>query len=123
MKLFLKIDNTDKRNAIENLCKEIGAESELLLHKDLPRIMLDIVSGGTGANMNAVSIPQLYTMPELIIFSGFDENNLNEFLKAYKAKGIEKVQLKAVITTFNLSWTLYDLIEHLKEEAMGVRPL
>ena len=73
--------------------------------------------------MNAVSIPQLYTMPELIIFSGFDENSLNEFLKAYKAKGIEKVQLKAVITPYNLNWTLYDLIEHLKEEAMGVRPL
>ena len=117
MKLFLKIDNTDKRNAIENLCKDIGAESELLLYKDLPRTMLDIVSGGTGANMNTVSIPQLYSMPELIIFSGFDENSLNGFLKAYKAKGIEKVQLKAVITPYNLNWTLYDLIEHLKEEA------
>ena len=117
MKLYLKIDNPDKLTAIETLCKDIGAESETVSYKDLNRNLLDIVSGGAGNTTGNSSVPIVYTMPEIIIFSGFGEDNLDRFLKEYKTRGIEKVKLKAVVTPYNLNWSLYDLIEQLKSEA------
>ena len=117
MKLYLKIDNPEKLTAIETLCKDIGAEYETISYKDLNRNLLEIVSGGIGNNKGTSSVPMVYTMPELIIFSGFAEENLDRFLKEYKTRGIEKVLLKAVVTPYNLNWSLYDLIEQLKSEA------
>lgn len=62
----------------------------------------------------------MYNMPDVMIFRGFDETELKSFLSEYKNAGIEKVALKAMVTPYNVVWTLYYLIEHLKEEA-GIR--
>ena len=68
-----------------------------------------------------VKIPIMYELPELIIFSGFEETEVRTFLNEYKQWGIEKVSLKCMVTPFNLTWSLYDLVEHLKEENRSER--
>ena len=63
-----------------------------------------------------IKLPPLYQMPELLVFVGMPEARLDQFLDAYKAAGIEPVALKAVATLHNSNWTVYELIETLKEE-------
>ena len=117
MKLFMKIYNEDKYSAIENLCRDMDAEYETISYKDLNRSILEIISGAKESDGVSSSIPPLYKMPEIILFSGFDDDALDRFLKEFRKKGIEKVQLKAIVTPYNLNWDLYGLIEHLKNEA------
>ena len=66
---------------------------------------------------SAAKAPALYNMPELMIFNGFDSQTLDGFLNMYKMTGLPKIPLKAVVTPYNIKWTLYELIEHLKEES------
>ncbi|MBR4341094.1 MAG: DUF3783 domain-containing protein [Lachnospiraceae bacterium] len=68
-----------------------------------------------------VNIPIMYDLPELLVFSGFEEADVRSFLTEYKQKGIEKIPLKCMITPYNLSWSLFDLVEHLKEENRNER--
>ena len=37
-------------------------------------------------------------------------------MAAYKAAGLEKIELKAVLTSQNIRWTLYQLIQEIRKE-------
>lgn len=122
--LYIHIDNKEKRSAIEKLCESINITVKDLSYSDLNRTVLDIVASvpivfnNKNINGGTVSkVPPLFLMPEVILFNGFNDESLQGFLAAYRKAGIEKVALKAVVTPYNITWTLYDLIEHLKEES------
>ncbi|MBO4921628.1 MAG: DUF3783 domain-containing protein [Lachnospiraceae bacterium] len=123
--LYIHIDNIEKRSAIEKLCESLNITVKDLSYSDLNRTVLDIVASvpimfnnKTNINGGTVSkVPPLFLMPEVILFNGFNDESLQGFLAAYRKVGIEKVTLKAVVTPYNITWTLYDLIEHLKEES------
>ena len=87
--------------------------------RDAGKTVMSLVLGIEAPASKSVSekIPTMYSMPEVLIFSEFDDDSLQEFLREYKAGGLEKIPLKAVVTPYNISWTLYQLIEHLKEES------
>ena len=51
-----------------------------------------------------------------MLFQGLADKEVHRFLEMYRAEGIPTVDLKAVVTPWNLTWTLYELAEHLKEE-------
>lgn len=119
--VFAHINNTNKLDSIKGLCAKLNIRIEPVGNKDLGRPILNIVSGDDKLNVSpgistTTNIPPMYNMPEVMIFQGFDETDLKSFLSEYKNAGIEKVALKAMVTPFNIVWTLYDLIEHLKEE-------
>ena len=119
--VFAHINNTNKLDSIKELCAKLKIRIEPVGNKDLGRPILNIVSGDDKLNVSSgistgSNIPPMYNMPEVLIFQGFDESELKSFLSEYKSAGIEKVALKAMVTPFNIVWTLYDLIEHLKEE-------
>ncbi|MBR3581296.1 MAG: DUF3783 domain-containing protein [Lachnospiraceae bacterium] len=132
--IYAHIIDTDKLNSIKDLCAKLDINIELVGYNELGRTVLDIISeddtklskGIKSANKvfisndNTVSlnIPLMYNMPEVMIFKGFDEQKLKYFLNEYRQAGIEKVELKAMITPYNVAWTLYFLIEHLKKEAL-----
>ena len=103
--------------AIEELCGSFKAGVEKISEKDLTRTVLDIITGGNRQSAGGLSIPPLYSLPEIIVFSDTNEEELKRFLDEYRLRGIEKIKLKAMVTPFNLSWSLYELVEHLKEEA------
>ena len=122
--LYIHIDNIEKRSAIEKLCESLNITVKDLSYSDLNRTVLDIVASvpivfnNKNINGGTVSkVPPLFLMPEVILFNGFNDESLQGFLAAYRKAGIEKVALKAVVTPYNITWTLYDLIEHLKEES------
>ena len=123
--IYLYISNKEKLNAIEKLCESLKIDVISIGYLDLNRTVLDIIAAQPVMSNNKTNInggtdskvPPLFLMPEIILFSGFNEGALKGFLAAYRQAGIEKVALKAVITPYNITWTLYDLIEHLKEES------
>ncbi len=117
--IFLNIPDRNKKSVITNICQRLGIELKTVNAGDVDKTVLFIVSGkDVPANVKSdVKAPALYTLPELILFNEFDDESLEEFLNAYKTSGLERVKLKAVVTPFNITWTLYQLVEHLKEEA------
>ena len=117
--IFIHITNTNKLNSIKDLCSKLGIQIETIGNKDLGSSILSIISGDEKLPAK-IDIPLMYNMPDVMIFRGFDEKELKSFLSEYKNAGIEKVALKAMVTPYNVVWTLYYLIEHLKEEA-GIR--
>jgi len=120
--LFLNIKNEEKKEKIQELCTSLNLETKKLSASDLNKTILRITKGSIPGMPDTlpVNIPVMYELPELVIFSGFEETDVKAFLSEYKNRGIEKVPLKCMVTPFNLSWTLYDLIEHLKEEHRGI---
>lgn len=114
--IFIHIIDQGKLNSIKELCTKLGIQIESIGNKDLGRSILSIISGDEKLPAK-IDIPPMYNMPEVMIFKGFDETELKSFLNEYKKAGIEKVALKAMVTPYNVVWTLYYLIEHLKEEA------
>lgn len=130
--IFIHIIDPVKYNSIIELCSKLDIKTESVTNRDLERTVLDIISQDnikvnkgikpangmflSKDNTASLSIPLMYNMPEVMIFKGFDETELKSFLTEYKSAGIEKVTLKAMVTPYNIVWTLYDLIVHLKEE-------
>lgn len=130
--LFINIPDTGKRAGVENVCRRIGADIRCLKAEDADNTLLSIVSGGK-YNLG-IQTPEkkeksilehgkvkYAELPELIIFQGFDDDSLQEYLKAYRETDLEKIPLKAVLTPYNMSWTLNELIEQLKEESRSGR--
>ena len=123
--LYIHTNNKEKLSAIEKLCESLKITVKEIRNSDLYRTVLDIVasvpimfSNKTNINGGTVSkVPPLFLIPEVILFNGFNDESLQGFLAAYRKAGIEKVALKAVVTPYNITWTLYDLIEHLQEES------
>lgn len=53
---------------------------------------------------------------EMILFKGFDQNMLGDFLARYREAGIEVVPLKAGLTPTNIQWSSTELIAELRQE-------
>ena len=51
-----------------------------------------------------------------LLFNGFDNQMLGDFLTEYRKAGIEKINLKATITPYNLSWNSLQLRDELNRE-------
>ena len=131
--IYINILDENKKNDINLLCQRLGVKMVNVGSESLNKTLLDIFAGnsiteetnkaktlnniGAFTEQSGKKAPALYNLPEFMIFNGFADEELDEFLHAYRAAGIPKIQLKAVVTPFNIGWTLYELIEHLKEEA------
>lgn len=128
--IFVNIPNEEKKNGISLVCQRLGIEMRVIGNEYLNVCLGDIIIALSGENRtgkaikinnnqveSAAKAPALYNMPELMIFNGFDSPALDGFLNMYKMTGLPKIPLKAVVTPYNIKWTLYELIEHLKEES------
>lgn len=58
---------------------------------------------------------------EMMVFFGFDEEELDEFLEKYRDAGIPNVALKALMTPYNMLWTPRKLFEELSEEHKSLK--
>ena len=124
--IYLNVLDENKKKDILLVCQRLGVKVENIGSDSLNKTLLNIFAGNKVNNLNNIEAfnsqgskkaPTLYNLPEFMIFNGFADEELDEFLHAYRVAGIPKIQLKAVVTPFNIGWTLYELIEHLKEEA------
>ena len=112
--VFLHIPDKNKFDRISKLCEKCGYSCCQIQNADVNRTILELISVQSAGKK--VSAPPLYFLPEMMIFQGFADKEVHRFLEAYRAEGIPTVDLKAVVTPWNLTWTLYELAEHLKEE-------
>ncbi len=53
---------------------------------------------------------------EMLVFSGINSDELDVFLKEYKNAWIAPIQLKAVLTAYNVRWTVCELYAELMKE-------
>ena len=112
--VLLHIPDKNKLDRISKLCEKSGYSCRRIQNADVNRTILELISGQSAGKK--VSAPPLYFLPEMMIFQGLADKEVHQFLEAYRAEGIPAVDLKAVVTPWNLTWTLYELAEHLKEE-------
>lgn len=64
--------------------------------------------------------PAGYELPELLVFSGMSDKKLDEFLAEYRREGIDTINLKAIVTAENISWSLYELTGELVKERTSI---
>ena len=115
--ILMRVNEGEKKAAVLYTADKIGEEILEIGPSDLDRV---IIGFSKNEDMRRkVNIPPLYQMPELLVFVGFDSDKLDAFLDTYKSTGARPVALKAISTVFNSVWTLFELIEHLKEEQAG----
>jgi hypothetical protein len=116
------VKDENKRIQLEVLCMGISVATKELKPSDLDKQVgrLAGIKGTLPQPPTTDKIPALYNMPEIILFSGIQNDKLDEFLLSYKNMAIPPTKLKAVITPNNISWTLYHLIGQLAQEASRV---
>ena len=128
--VFLYIPDGKKKLMIRSLCEKSGYFCHEIQGADVNKTILELITGrvvpdavraaaGGGQKKEdgkKTCAPPLYFLPEMVLFQGMTDQEVHQFLDEYRAAGIPRVDLKAVVTPYNLTWTLYELAEHLKEE-------
>jgi hypothetical protein len=104
-----------KGEAIIALCKVLEINCT---HVEPTQYSLSLgVLTGVQISKDSFQLQAAHSIPhEALLFKGFTPEMIQAFLQAYNAKGISRVQLKATLTTHNLSWNSYELIHELYRE-------
>jgi hypothetical protein len=119
--------DTEKKRQIEELCRRAEASTRLLKSENLNTpvgTLAGITHGGSTAK-NASGAPDGKApdgamVPEMMVFCGFTSEALDEFLKAYREANIQPIALKAIVTPYNHSWSLYQLSQELFREHLAM---
>jgi hypothetical protein len=120
--IMYHVNDENKKIQLEVLCMGLSIHTKELKPTDLNE-QIGKLAGikGTLPQPTSISpIPAIFSMPELILFSGIPSSKLDEFLQSYKSVGLTPTKLKAVVTPNNVRWTLYQLINELSQEALKV---
>lgn len=126
--IMYKINEPSKEKQVVNLCRKLGLKTRKLKDSDA-KITVGTLTGNGKINASPdnqmlnianQNVPNGYSLPELIVFSGLKDNKLDEFLAEYKKMGISPIGLKAVVTIHNVNWTMYELAEELVRERISI---
>jgi hypothetical protein len=115
-KIYIHIPDKEKRTTLEKICAEQDISIHELSLKDVNRTVAAVCGMPMKANGPHKTAPAMYMLPEILLFYGIDDHELDSFLDAYNATGTAKIQRKAVVTPTNLGWTLFELAEELGKE-------
>ncbi len=110
--IIIHIPEKEKKLKVEKICRSLKQPIIQVTTADAGRTLISILSG---KKENAPAWP-MYQLPELIIFAGLPDRLLDRFLAEFKAAGISNIPLKAVVTQYNIGWTLKDLAAELQKE-------
>lgn len=120
-KLFMFHLPEGKRAAVKAIGSELGAEIYDMkgIREGMTVDELICNSSGDSMDENNASASK-YTM-ELLIMSGLSGREMDILLDKYKRTGQQPVQLKAVVTSSNRSWTLDRLYLELAKEYLIIK--
>lgn len=124
-RIIYNIDTPGKEQLILGLCRQLGVQTRKIKSADADKKVGTLAglkipsSEGFGGN-GQKKAPKDYKLPELMIFSGFSDEELDTFLDAYKTTGIEPVALKAIVTIHNMSWSVYQIASELQRERIAL---
>lgn len=105
-----------KEKLIRQCCRSSGADYRSMVPSDHTK-SLGSLAGIAGISPKAtVASGGEKIQSEMLVFSGFDQESLEEFLELYRTMGIEKIDYKAMVTMHNIFWTPESLYQELKKE-------
>lgn len=116
MRVFVYNLMFNKIGAVAKVCQEIGAEIVNISNDDIHKSIEHLVDSNKPSKAGKDCEENI---SELLIFDGFTNDNLDDFLDAYKGTQAPPVVFKAMVTPVNLKWTPAYLYFHLKSE-MGI---
>ena len=110
-----------KEKLIQQCCRSVGADYRSMVPSDATK-SLGSLAGITGIPPKAaVAAEGEQIQSEMLVFSGFDQEALDEFLDLYRTMGIEKIDYKAMVTMHNIFWTPQSLYQELKKEHASMK--
>ncbi len=78
------------------------------------------ISGYENRGHSAASDEEKKELPviaeEMMVMYGFTSSRIDELLAGLRKAGVSKVELKAVVTETNISWSFFQLYEEIKKE-------
>ena len=72
--------------------------------------------GITGVEKKASGEEFPVVTEEMLVMHNFSGNRLDALLLNLRKAGVQKINLKAVVTESNITWTFYQLYEEIKKE-------
>ena len=102
----------DKRQIIEGVAKSENAEA-VFFGGEVSAQQVGWLCGFKGFEQSDKDGEPIEE--ECLIFSGIDGRSLNPILKKLRAKGAA-IDLKAIVTAHNQSWTAAELVKELRRE-------
>lgn len=121
--VIYNINDKNKEKLFSLLCSNLKINTKKISNSQMNSSLYEIIGFKARGNNNSISNRSnnmlnnpLLVIPDFLVFSGFSDEKLDEFLKAYKEKGIEKIPLKAIVTPHNVNWTINELIAELIKE-------
>ena len=108
-----------KAGQIKNLCDEYGLRMISVPVADYNQ-RLGALAGYAGVKREDLTANSDKLPGEMMVFSGVDSDELEDFLDEYKEKGIAPIVHKAVLTPYNLMWTPIKLYKALDSEAESI---
>ena len=122
-KIFVYMTDREKKEKILSLCGELNLGLDEISYAQINTPLVELVGlPRLPEEMRGkAAAPALYNMPELLVFCGMPEDEVDVFLKRYRETGIAPVSLKAATTPYNLLWTPYELVKELEKEREALR--
>jgi hypothetical protein len=109
----------EKRAALQAVCADLGIEMIDVARKDYAQ-KLGVLAGVKGFAREKTVYGGAELPAEMLVFSGMNSDQLDDFLAAYKATGQKPVELKAVVTPGNIFWDADTLFRELMREHIAV---
>ncbi|MGN0318387.1 MAG: DUF3783 domain-containing protein [Lachnospira sp.] len=104
-----------KERIFLEICQTLNISTRQLKPDDLDKAVGALAGIPNIKPIKSITASKNYVMPEILIFSGLKDKELDDFLEMYKSRGLSEISLKAVATPHNISWSLYQLICELEE--------
>lgn len=105
----------EKQLSVEILCMRFGIQLRAVSSEQYME-PIGALTGTEGIDILGVSYQGPSFADEMLLFSGLPDAALRGFLAAYREEGIEKINLKAAATPYNLTWNSLQLHDELKRE-------
>ena len=110
--------NRDKHNAVQEICNRLGITTVVVARKDYGQ-KLGALAGVNGFSKENKLYEGAELPAEMLIFSGMNSEQVDDFLAEYKKSGCEPIGLKAVITPSNVFWNVTELFQELMREHLS----
>lgn len=112
--LLYNLDN-EKGKRIKELCTLLRIRFKSVSCKDYLE-PIGAIAGIKGVEKKNIPFDGQAFTDEMIVFKNFSDKVLEDFLSRYRRAGIEKVNLKAGLTPYNITWNSLQLRDELMRE-------
>lgn len=113
--LLYNLNQSEKGRKIKFILIRMGIKIKNIAKEDYLQ-PVGALAGIPGIERNELLYTENGFEEEMLVMKGFSEHQLNDFLNFFRREKIEKVNLKAVLTPSNQTWTSLRLYEELKKE-------